>query len=62
MKNLILLLLLPFALLAQKFTPAEIARYQQQAKRVTIIRDSWVFLTFMEKRMPMRFWIALRAV
>ncbi|MES2417242.1 MAG: penicillin acylase family protein [Bacteroidota bacterium] len=42
MKGLsLLLLLLPFSLLAQNFTPAEIAAYQQQAKRVTIIRDNW---------------------
>ena len=44
MKTLLLLVLLPISLLAQKatkFTPAEIARYQQQAKRVNIIRDKW---------------------
>lgn len=41
MKNLFLLFLLPLHLLAQKFTSAEINRYQQQAKRVTIIRDNW---------------------
>jgi acyl-homoserine-lactone acylase len=41
MKNLFLLFLLPLHVLAQKFTPAEITRYQQQAKRVTIIRDNW---------------------
>ena len=28
-------------LLAQSFTTAEVARWQQQAKRVTIIRDQW---------------------
>lgn len=38
---LILLLLLPTQLLAQNFSPAEISRWQQQAKRVTIIRDNW---------------------
>ncbi len=44
MKKLLLLLLLPLSILAQKvakFTPAETIRYQQQAKRVTIIRDNW---------------------
>ena len=41
MKNLLLLFLLPLQLFAQNFTKAEIARYQQQAKQVTIIRDNW---------------------
>jgi acyl-homoserine-lactone acylase len=44
MKKLLLLLLLPLQLLAQKatkFTPAEIIRFQEQAKRVSIIRDNW---------------------
>lgn len=41
MKHLILLFLLPLHGLAQKFTSAEITRYQQQANRVTIIRDNW---------------------
>ncbi|QNF33957.1 penicillin acylase family protein [Adhaeribacter swui] len=39
MKKVILLLLLPLQLLAQKFTPSEVSRWQQQAKQVTIIRD-----------------------
>lgn len=39
--KLILLLLFPFSLLAQNFTPEEITRWQQQAKQVTIIRDNW---------------------
>ena len=39
--KLILFLLLPLHLLAQNFTPEEITRWQQQAKRVTIIRDKW---------------------
>lgn len=41
MKKLVLLLLFPLSLFAQKFTPAEIAGYQAQAKKVTIIRDNW---------------------
>lgn len=39
--KLVLLLLFPFSLLAQNFTPEEITRWQQQAKQVTIIRDNW---------------------
>jgi acyl-homoserine-lactone acylase len=35
------ILLLPVLVIAQKFTPAEISRYQQQAKTVTIIKDNW---------------------
>ena len=41
MNKFLLLLLLPFSVFAQNFSPAEIALYQQQAKRVTIIRDNW---------------------
>ncbi len=41
MKSLLLILLLPLSVLAQKFSPTEIAAYQAQAKRVTIIRDNW---------------------
>ncbi|RZK52674.1 MAG: acylase [Pedobacter sp.] len=41
MKKLFLLFLLPLQLFAQKFTPAEIAAYQAQAKKVNIIRDKW---------------------
>jgi acyl-homoserine-lactone acylase len=42
MRKLILLFfLIPFVAVAQKFTPAEIASYQAQAKRVNIIRDNW---------------------
>lgn len=37
----LLLLLLPFTALAQRFRPDEIARYQDHAQHVTIIRDSW---------------------
>ena len=41
MKSLLLLLLLPFSVCAQNFSLTEIAAYQAQAKRVTIIRDNW---------------------
>ncbi|QMU28059.1 penicillin acylase family protein [Adhaeribacter radiodurans] len=41
MKNLLFLLFLPLPLLAQKFTPTEINRWQQQAKQATIIRDNY---------------------
>ncbi|MCB0708250.1 MAG: penicillin acylase family protein, partial [Chitinophagaceae bacterium] len=37
--KLLLLLLLPVQLWAQSFTKTEISRWQQQAGRVTIIRD-----------------------
>ena len=37
----LLLYLLTLAAQAQKFTPVEIARWQQQAQRVQIIRDTW---------------------
>lgn len=41
MKSFLFLLLFPFSVLAQPFTAAEVSRYQQQAKRVSIIRDNW---------------------
>jgi acyl-homoserine-lactone acylase len=41
MRLLPLLLIYSCATFAQSFTPAEIARYRQQAKNVTIIRDKW---------------------
>lgn len=41
MKKLLLLLLLPVQLVAQSFSPAEIIRWEKQAKQVTIIRDNW---------------------
>jgi acyl-homoserine lactone acylase PvdQ len=41
MKKLLFLLLLPLHLCAQPFSQQEIARWQQQAKQVTIIRDNW---------------------
>src|SRR5689334_14051462 len=41
MRGLIVLALLPLFSFSQNFTPQEISRYQQQAKKVTIIRDEW---------------------
>lgn len=41
MKRLFLLLIFPFNLFSQTFSKQEIARWQQQAKNVTIIRDNW---------------------
>ncbi|MCW3073127.1 MAG: acylase [Flaviaesturariibacter sp.] len=41
MKSLLLLLLFPFALQAQKPSAAEIFRYKSQAKNVTIIQDKY---------------------
>lgn len=43
MKKLLFYLLccLPALAFSQKFTPQEIARYNAQAKRVTIMRDNW---------------------
>ena len=41
MKKLIFLWLLSSPLMAQKFTNEEIARWQKQAKQITIIRDTW---------------------
>jgi acyl-homoserine-lactone acylase len=41
MKKLLLLLFFPLSLFAQKFSVKEVAAYQQQAKRVSIIRDNW---------------------
>ncbi|MGF1923975.1 MAG: penicillin acylase family protein, partial [Bacteroidia bacterium] len=41
MNKFLLLLLLPISVFAQNFTSTELATYQQQAKRVTIIRDNW---------------------
>lgn len=35
------ILILPFQLSAQPFTKSEITRWEQQAKKVTIIRDTW---------------------
>ena len=41
MNRLLFLLLLPYSLFAQRFSPTEINRFEQQAQRVTIIRDNW---------------------
>lgn len=41
MKKLLFLLLFPIQIFAQKFTQTEINRFQQQAKRVEVIRDTW---------------------
>jgi acyl-homoserine-lactone acylase len=41
MKKLVLLLFLPLALFGQGFSKEEISRWQKQASRVTIIRDTW---------------------
>ena len=41
MKRIAIVLFLPLTLLAQNFTREEISRWQQQANRVTIIRDTW---------------------
>jgi acyl-homoserine-lactone acylase len=40
-KKILLILLLPMQLLAQKFSTTEVSRWQQQAKAVTITRDNW---------------------
>ena len=41
MKKLVLFLLLPLPLFAQSFSKEEVSRWQKQANRVTIIRDTW---------------------
>ncbi len=41
MKYLLLFVLLPLQIFAQSFSQSEIKRWQQQAQRVTIIRDNW---------------------
>jgi acyl-homoserine-lactone acylase len=41
MIKVFLLLFIPLQLAAQPFTKAEIAQWQQQSQRVTIIRDNW---------------------
>jgi acyl-homoserine lactone acylase PvdQ len=40
-KSVLLLLFVPFHLLAQPFSKTEIDRWEAQAKQVTIIRDGW---------------------
>ena len=41
MKFLFFLALLPLQLLAQSYSKTDVARWEQQARRVTIIRDNW---------------------
>src|SRR6478609_7144329 len=41
MRKLLIFLILPYSLFAQKFSKEEIARWEKQAKQVTIIRDNW---------------------
>ncbi len=41
LKKILLILLLPLQLLAQKNSPSELSSWQQQAKDVTITRDDW---------------------
>lgn len=41
MKKIVFLLLFATQIFAQKFTKTEITRFQQQAKKVEIIRDTW---------------------
>lgn len=41
MKKILVLLLLPISVFAQKFTATEIATFEKQAKQVNIIRDKW---------------------
>jgi len=40
-KALVLFLLLPLSLLGQDFSRKEVSRWQREAKRVTIVRDTW---------------------
>jgi acyl-homoserine-lactone acylase len=41
MKSIFLFFLLPFSIFSQKFSKTEIARFENQAKNVNIIRDNW---------------------
>jgi len=41
MRKLLVFLVLPYTLFAQKFSKEEITRWEKQAKQVTIIRDNW---------------------
>jgi acyl-homoserine-lactone acylase len=41
MKKILILLFLPLTLIAQEFSKEEVSRWQQEAQRVTIIRDTW---------------------
>lgn len=53
MRKLIWLLLFPVQLLAQPFSKTEISKWQQQASKVTIIRDNWGIPHIYGKRMQM---------
>jgi hypothetical protein len=55
MRNLVIIALLFSALTSagQPFSKTEINRWQDQAQRVTIIRDNWGVPMCMEKPMPM---------
>ncbi len=41
MKKIVFFVLLSTSVMAQKFTPEEISRWQQQAKEISITRDTW---------------------
>src|SRR4051812_14885709 len=41
MRIILLFVLFPFQVIAQDFSKAEINRWEEQARRVTIIRDNW---------------------
>src|SRR3954468_7279336 len=41
MRKLLVFLVLPYTLFAQKFSKEEITRWEKQASQVTIIRDNW---------------------
>ena len=41
MKKILFLILLSSPVMAQNFTPEEIARWREQAQRITIVRDTW---------------------
>src|SRR5216110_1383270 len=41
MRKLLIFLVLPYSLFAQKFSKEEITRWEKQSKQVTIIRDNW---------------------
>lgn len=64
MKNLLVaLLLLPIFSFTQTFTPKEIARFEAEAKSVTIIRDNWgVPHIYGKNRCKCCFWVDVRAM
>ena len=41
MKSFLTLVLFPFTVFSQNFTPQEITHWEAQAKQVTIIEDNW---------------------